>query len=66
MTTIYFQLNFVNFIKRRFRLTNTQKVLTVRPRQGEPESSAVLVFVAIVCLFVGFLRWSLFLTWETD
>ena len=54
MTTIYFQLNFISFTKRRFRLTNTQKLLTVRSRQGEPESCAVFVFVAIVVCLLGF------------
>ena len=48
MTIIYFQVNFINFTKRRFRLTKTQKVLTVRPRQCQPDFSAALVFAAIV------------------
>jgi len=55
MTTICFQLNFINFTKRRFRLTKTQKLQTVRPRQGEPDCSAALVFAAIVFLFFLFL-----------
>ena len=52
MTTIHFQFNFINFTKRRFRLTKTQKLQTVRPRQGEPDCSAALVFAAIVCFFL--------------
>mgnify|MGYP000081990325 FL=1 len=60
MTTIHFQLNFINFTKRRFRLTKTQKLQTVRPRQGEPDCSAALVFAAIVCFFFGFVLFFFF------
>ena len=59
MTIIYFQVNFINFSKRRFRLTKIQKVLTVRPRQCQADFSAALVFAAIV-FFVFFLFFSFF------
>lgn len=51
-TTSNFLLNDIAFTKRRFGLTNTQKA-TIRQREGEPECSAALVFVAfVVSLFV--------------
>lgn len=53
MTTIYFECHVIRFTKRRFSLTNTHKVLTVRQRQGEPHCSSLVVIVVYLLVCCG-------------